>query len=277
MAKRYYFLTSEIVPFAETYELATFSKEFPNVFIERKEDFRVMMPKYEFISERRYILREVIRLREMEVEFRGMKLKAAVKSAFIPNTKVQVYFLENENYYSPKDPEQLYEEVEDNEDTRNYNRFGYFAVSSLVTLEYLRWKPEIIICNDWQMALLPFYLRKGLVKNDFASEAKLVYVVHSRSEKALYPIDFFEQIGVKDMDDKFVVNGKVDISLLAMSLADNIIFVDIQGTNSYSQYSRNTIYKKVTKGKPVTKLSVKDVEDPDEWQKVADEFAAAIE
>lgn len=277
MAKRYYFLTSEIVPFAETYELATFSKEFPNVFIERKEDFRVMMPKYEFISERRYILREVIRLREMEVEFKGMKLKAAVKSAFIPNTKVQVYFLENENYYSPEDPEQLYEETEDNEDTKNYNRFGYFAVSSLVTLEYLRWKPEMIICNDWQMSLLPVYLKKGLVKNEFADDAKLVYLVHSRSEKALYPLDFFKQIGVKDIDDKIIIDGKVDSSLLAMSLADNIIFIDIQGTNPYSQYSRDPAYRKVIKGKSVTKLSVKDVEDPDEWQKVADEFTAAIE
>ncbi|MCF7740813.1 MAG: glycogen/starch synthase, partial [Candidatus Marinimicrobia bacterium] len=71
MSKRIYFLTSEIVPFAESYLLAPYSKEVPNVFIENGVDFRVMMPKYGFISERRYILREVIRLRDMKLKFQG--------------------------------------------------------------------------------------------------------------------------------------------------------------------------------------------------------------
>ena len=100
MIKRIYFLTSEIIPFAETYQLAIFSKEIPIVFNERKYDFRLMMPKYNFISERRYILREVIRLREMDLQYRGENIKASVKSAFIKNTKVKVYFMENKYYFN---------------------------------------------------------------------------------------------------------------------------------------------------------------------------------
>jgi len=276
MVVRFYFLTSEIVPFAETYELATFSKEFPNVFIERKNDFRVMMPKYEFISERRYILREVIRLRSMNVQFVGTELKAAVKSAFIPNTKVQVYFLENKDYFSPEDPEKLYEEGE-GENNKNYNKFGYFAVSSLTTLEYLRWKPEVIICNDWQMGLIPVYLRMGLIDNDFAKDAKIVLFVHSKSEKSLYPISFFERLGVKDIDEKCIVEGFVDVSLLAMKLVDEIIFVDIDGTNPYGLYNKESSFKKVVKGKCVHKFSIKDMEDPDEWQEIADNFIKIFE
>ena len=100
MSKKIYFSTTEIIPFANVSSLASFSTHIPTKLQELGHDIRTLLPKYGFISERKYILREVIRLRDIPFEFHGEKQSASAKSAFIPKTRVQVYFLENEYWFS---------------------------------------------------------------------------------------------------------------------------------------------------------------------------------
>ncbi|MBN2279423.1 MAG: glycogen/starch synthase, partial [Candidatus Marinimicrobia bacterium] len=209
MSKRIYYLTSEIIPFAESYELANFSKGVPAEFIERKYDFRLMMPKYGFISDRRYILREVIRLRNMKLNYMGVEFPASVKSAFIPNTKVQVYFLEHDDFYKPTG-ENLYFMKGDNDNNKNSVRFGYFSLAALNTLSYLRWKPDVLICNDWQMSLLPIFLESGLVNKKFLEGVKIVQVLHSKSEMGIFTKEEYEKIGLVDFETTTLKDGKID-------------------------------------------------------------------
>ena len=96
-----FFLTTEITPFANATSLADFSAKVP-LFIQKKDhDIRIMHPKYGFISERKFILREVIRLREIPFVFDGIDQMTSAKSAFIPRTRVQVYFLEHLEWFKP--------------------------------------------------------------------------------------------------------------------------------------------------------------------------------
>ena len=99
--KKIYFSTTEIVPFANVSNLAPFSTAVPTLLQELGHDIRTILPKYGFISERKYILREVIRLREIPFPFCGEEEIASAKSAFIPKTRVQVYFLESEEWFKP--------------------------------------------------------------------------------------------------------------------------------------------------------------------------------
>ena len=95
-----YFLSSEIAPFSETYSLSTFSKEFSIILNNNKDvDIRLAQPKYGYISDRRYILREVIRLKDMEIDFLKKKHIINIKSGFIPSSRVQVYFTEHKDFY----------------------------------------------------------------------------------------------------------------------------------------------------------------------------------
>ena len=110
MPKKLYFLTTEIVPFANVTSLAMFSTRVPLALQEKGHDIRTIIPKYGYVSERKYILREVIRLREIPFEFNGSNKVASAKSAFIPKTRVQVYFL---------DPKIL-------------NKFNYVAIIPLI-------------------------------------------------------------------------------------------------------------------------------------------------
>ena len=60
-----FFLSPEIEPFSYTYSVSNFSTLFGSEIKKNKEvDIRMCQPKYAYISERKYILREVIRLKD---------------------------------------------------------------------------------------------------------------------------------------------------------------------------------------------------------------------
>lgn len=272
MTKRVYFLTTEIVPFAETYPLALFAKEIPMVLIERKYDLRVMMPKYQFISERRYILREVIRLREIDISFRNQTIKGSVKSAFIPNTKVQVYFLEHEHYFQlPVD--NLYLNDPLNPDLTNFSRLTYFAGAALTTLNYLRWKPEIIVCNDWQMSLIPLFINAGLIQSDYLEGVKILQIIHSYSEQAQYPYAELKKIGLTDFETAPSNDAKVDTLAASLPFCHHILFVNYNNNNLLDRYAQNERFGAILKQekKKISSFNLTGRESED-WQKLADEI-----
>ena len=90
MSLKIFYLTTEIIPFANTSSLAAFSAKVPLLLQDKQHDIRTIIPKYGYVSERKYILREVIRLREIPFEFGEENVVASAKSAFIPKTRVQV-------------------------------------------------------------------------------------------------------------------------------------------------------------------------------------------
>ena len=126
MSLKLFYLTAEISPFASTSQLADYSVKVPLALQELGHDIRTIIPKYGFVSERKYILREVIRLRDIPFEFHGEQQSASAKSAFIPKTRVQVYFLENEYWFSPL-TNLLYKAKNGRILADNAQRFAYFT------------------------------------------------------------------------------------------------------------------------------------------------------
>ena len=107
------------------------------------------------MSERKYILREVIRLRQIPYVFNGQEKIASAKSGFIPKTRVQVYFLEDEHWFQPLTNLFCTRPKMDEFLTDNGERYGIFSKSVLSTLPHLFWSPDIFICNGWQSAMVP--------------------------------------------------------------------------------------------------------------------------
>jgi starch synthase len=101
MPKKLYYLTTEITPFANVSGLGDFSARVPLALQAKGHDIRTIIPKYGYVSERKYILREVIRLRDIPLQFDGEEISASAKSAFIPKTTLQVYFLEDHFWFNP--------------------------------------------------------------------------------------------------------------------------------------------------------------------------------
>jgi starch synthase len=171
-----WYVSSEVYPFAKTSVLADVTGSFPKSLKTRNHEIRVVMPKYKTINERKYILREVIRLRDIPVTINGETKIVNVKSAFLPDSKVQIYFVEIQDYFGRVG---LYVDNKTGKEyTDNAKRFAFFCKAALETLKILSWKPDIIHCNDWQTAFIPIYLKTIYKDDDFLQQIKTVFTIH---------------------------------------------------------------------------------------------------
>jgi len=169
---RILYISTEISPFNAESPLSELSFHFTRYCRAQGHDIRVVMPRYSFIRDRKYNLREVIRLREIPVILGGRLQLVAVKSGFIPDTKVQVYFLEHEKYLSRDgvtvDPEtgKLYADSDE--------RFIVFSRAVVEMLKILSWQPQIIHAPDWTAALTAYYLNAVYGGESFYSDSKMI-------------------------------------------------------------------------------------------------------
>ena len=219
--KKILFLTTEISPFTETYQLAEFSKKFSN-YINDDEDYdiRISQPKYGFISERKYILREVIRLKEVPINFNGKERIMSIKSAFIPNTRVQVYFLLDNDYFFKINP-LVYKSKNGHINKNNFENFSLFSLSLLESFKKLFWYPDIIICNDWQTSIIPMLLKNNYSNDEKYKNIKTINFIHSISNYRKLALDCFSKF---DLDFKYKKN--MDIIAESMNFFDLNIVLD---------------------------------------------------
>ncbi|OUX31982.1 MAG: hypothetical protein CBE24_04220 [bacterium TMED264] len=224
MPKKLYFITTEIIPFANVTSLAEFSTKVPLFLQENGHDIRTIIPKYGYVSERKYILREVIRLREIPFTFKGNDHVTSAKSAFIPKTRVQVYFLEDEYWFKPL-TNLVYKSKNGRVLSDNGERYGYYSKAVLSTLPHLFWAPDIFICNGWQSALIPGFFKKHFEGiNQFYKKIQTVLIIHE--------LNNYSNISRKDLDEMEVpihesLKGEsLNIYDVASFSADHIIIID---------------------------------------------------
>ncbi|NOY59799.1 MAG: glycogen synthase GlgA [Calditrichaeota bacterium] len=174
---RILFLSSEVAPFTKTGGLADVSSALPKALFDMGHDVRVLTPKYGSISDRKYILREVIRLKKIPIQMGGKEHITSAKSAFIPDAKVQIYFLEYKPFFGHQD---LYVDSQTGKDfPNNAERFMLFSRAVLETIKLLVWQPQIIHCNDWQTAMIPYLLKNEFKDDPFFAKTATVLSIHN--------------------------------------------------------------------------------------------------
>jgi starch synthase len=181
------FLSSEVEPFAKTGGLADVSGALPQALRALDHEIRVMMPRYGCINERKSRLHEMLRLKDIPVPVGAKTYHAAVKSSFIvnPQTKIQVYFLDNEHLFGRTG---IYVHPETKKDyADNDERFIFFCRGVLEVLGHLGWAPDIIHCNDWPTGLVPAYLKTLYRDAPFFRETKTVFTIHNMAYQGVFP------------------------------------------------------------------------------------------
>jgi len=277
MALKIYLLSSEISPFAEQYSLASFSEKVPTLLKEKEHDIRLIMPKYGFISSRKYVLREVIRLRDIEAHWGGEIVTGNVRSAFIPDTKVQVYFLDLPNYFEDVS-HLLYKAKNGRPLKENIDRFGLFSKLALRTLEKLFWQPEIILANDWQSAYAVVLQKLLFVREEFFANSKAILVLHSVDEMMRFAP---EALGDAEVDISSVdmeITEETRLIDVAAYLADGVVLLNTPDTNVEKQIDDDKALADILsarKNEPHV-LTLEDNSD-DNWASLADEFESALE
>ena len=264
MPLKIFYLTTEIIPFANTSSLGAFSAKVPLLLQNKQHDIRTIIPKYGYVSERKYILREVIRLREIPFEFGEENVITSAKSAFIPKTRVQVYFLEDDKRFKPL-TNLIYKAKNGRVLTDNDMRFAYFSKASLAILPHLFWRPDVIWCNDWQSALVPAFYKQHYTNDEFYAGMKSVLVVHNYENEFLaISKNTFKNAGLEEPAS--MKKGEVNAYEAAAEYVDLIIAID----SPNNQVSKKLLeLPAIKKGKSkVLTIKTTDDESPD-YDKVA--------
>jgi starch synthase len=257
-----YFLSSEISPFSETYELASFSRKITTKLHNMEDvDIRVSQPKYGYVSERKYILREVIRLKDIPVIFNNKKHIINMKSCFIPETRVQVYFIENNSLYKSL-PDLIYKARNGRVFSDLDERFAFFSFSAIDTLTSLFWSPDVFICNDWQTSFVPILINQKFKENVFYKNMKTVYIIHSLNDYRYTSESAYSKLGL-------VLNNAdevIDNHILAIENSDLTIIMNYESTNLLEELKKETALYKLIQSKQSLVIDIPKKSSREAWK-----------
>ncbi|MCB2201107.1 glycogen synthase GlgA [bacterium] len=216
------YLTSELYPFAKVGGLADVAGTLPKVLKEQEHDIRVFLPKYKVIRDRKYNLREVIRLRDIEVPLGDQTFTVSVKSGFVPDSKVQAYFLEYKPFFDRAD---IYIDPKTGEGWKDDAlRFALFSKAALETLKVLFWQPDLVHVNDWPGALAPYYLKTAYKDDPFFENTRSVMTIHNVAYQGSFPAevakDVFPETEKFDKNHPGFLDGKVNFLKAGIESAD---------------------------------------------------------
>ncbi len=219
------FITQEITPYLPESELSKIGRYLPQGIQDRGHEIRTFMPKYGSINERRNQLHEVIRLSGMNLIIDDTDHPLIIKVASIQSARMQVYFIDNDDYFHRN------AEGESNElmDSDNDERSIFFVRGVMETVKKLRWTPDIIHCHGWITALAPLYIKKSYAEDPSFRDTKVVYSLYDKGFNAPFDPRFAEKLkleGIEDSDLPFATGESVDVATLhklAVQYSDGVI------------------------------------------------------
>jgi starch synthase len=176
--KRILFVSSEVVPYLPETELSSTAFNVAKNAHSKGVQTRIFMPRFGVINERRHQLHEVIRLSGMNLVVNDMDMPLIIKVASIPKERMQVYFIDNEEYFKRK---AVFSDEDDNLFSDNDERAIFFAKGVVETVKKLNWAPDIIHVHGWMASLLPLYLKEFYKEEPLFTESKIVTSLYNNT------------------------------------------------------------------------------------------------
>jgi len=176
------YISPEVAPFAKTGGLADIAGAIPKSLHKLGVDIIVFMPLYGTVMERN------ISLSKTDIQFHvkiGNEIKTGcVYKCLLPNSKVPIFFIGNDQYFMRKGLYNYPGTTNDYED--NSQRFIFFAKGVLEVINTLHCCPDIIHCNDWQTGLVPVYVRTMSSGSECFKRTKLIMTIHNLAYQGIF-------------------------------------------------------------------------------------------
>ena len=201
--KRILFIANEMSPYVE---LTEFSEIINKLAIKSNDsgmEVRCIMPRFGTINERRHRLHEVVRLSGINVSIGGDDYPLVIKVASLPNARLQVYFLDNEDFFKRKS---IFTDENEKWYDDNGLRTALFCKGALETVKKFGWPPDIIHCSGWMTGLIPMFIKTAYKKEPVFSNCKVIYTIGENTFKEKLGADFLklaainEQVTKKELD-----------------------------------------------------------------------------
>lgn len=166
------FITHEMSPFLEISKISEITRQLPQAMQEKGFEIRILMPRFGNINERRNRLHEVIRLSGMNIVVDNNDNPLIIKVASLPTARMQVYFLDNEEYFQRK---KVFRDENGKFFEDNNERSLFFCKGALETVKKLGWSPDVVHCHGWFTAMVPLYLKKVYHDDPTFKDVKVMY------------------------------------------------------------------------------------------------------
>ena len=224
--KRILFIANEMSPYLEMTEFAEIVNRLAVKSNENGMEVRCIMPRFGIINERRHRLHEVVRLSGINVSIDGDDYPLVIKVASLPNARLQIYFLDNEDLFKRKT---LFHDENENWFSDNILRTVLFCKGALETVKKFGWPPDIIHCSGWMTGLIPMYIKTAYKKEPVFSNCKIIYTIGQTTFKEKLGADFIKlasiNSNIKEKDlEPFKEGNNVSMFKGGATYADAITF-----------------------------------------------------
>lgn len=220
------YISQEIFPYLPESEIANMGRYLPQAVQDRGRETRTFMPKFGAINERRNQLHEVIRLSGMNLIIDDTDHPLIIKVASIQAARLQVYFIDNEDFFQRKN---TIKDENDEEYADNDERTIFFVRGVMETVKKLRWTPDVIHCLGWMTALAPLYIKKAYNQDPFFKNSKVIYSLFADDFKNPFRGLFADKLvleGIETEDLEHLKQKEIDyvsLSKLAIDFSDGVI------------------------------------------------------
>ena len=222
--KKVLIVTQEMHPYTALSEISNIARKLPQHIQENGMEIRVLMPRFGTINERRHRLHEVVRLSGMNIIVDDDDFPLIIKVASLPEARMQVYFLDNEDFFKRKRvfTDEGGEPFDDNPD-----RMVFFCKGVIETVKKFGWPPDIIHCHGWMTSLIPLYLKTAYKNEPLFQHSKVVYSIYDNALDKSFNDQFIAKASINNLNEedlKAYQNGSgATLHKGAISYADALV------------------------------------------------------
>ncbi|MFT6716992.1 MAG: starch synthase [Saprospiraceae bacterium] len=250
--KRVLFITQEMLPYLEETEIAKTARNLPQGIQQKGKEIRTFMPKFGCINERRNQLHEVIRLSGMNLIINDNDHPLIIKVASIQAARIQVYFIDNDDYFGRKAglSDKSGAEFEDNDE-----RAIFYCRGVLETVKKLGWAPDIVHCHGWMTSLVPMYIKRAFSEEPIFENTKVITSLYKSGfegklsddyafKAVLDGVDIEDTEAVKEANhenlQKYAANWSDAIIIGSNNLDQDLLdYVDKMGKPTLKEFDEN--------------------------------------
>ena len=240
------------MPYLPETELSTLSRRLVQAMQERGNEIRTFMPRYGCINERRNQLHEVIRLSGMNLIIDDNDHQLIIKVASIPSARIQIYFIDNDDFFARK---AVITDAEGNEFEDNDERAIFFARGVLETVKKLNWSPNIVHCMGWMSAIVPIYLKKVFNDDPLFRDVKVVVSLCDDRFEQPFNEGFAQKVANEGVKDEKLADLALpsyeNLYRFVIDYADGIVVASESANPTLVEYARQS-------GKPVMEFEKKE-------------------
>lgn len=222
--KKVLIVTQEMDPYTNLSTISEIARKLPQYVQENGMEIRVLMPRFGTINERRHRLHEVVRLSGMNIIVDDDDFPLIIKVASLPEARMQVYFLDNEDFFKRK---QIFKDENGEPFDDNPDRMVFFCKGVIETVKKFGWPPDIVHCHGWMTSLIPLYLKTAYKTEPLFQQSKVIYSVYESELQQAFSDQFAVKASINNLTESDLgayQNGTgVNLNKGAIKYADAIV------------------------------------------------------